>query len=711
MDDASDIRLPFPNWRLVRKLGKGGYGTVWEAECPDLGGPRRAAIKIMHAYSQSEAEELQNEYLMMKRLADASHVVKPEEVKTVPSAAGYDVFIRMELLIPLEKWLEAWEQQTGEGATEQVIIKIARDIGSALWACEQSDPPIIHRDIKPANIMVSVMDKDSLSEDSLDDNCCFKLGDFGIARLLVHTHEYTQIGTPNYCAPEIESGNGGDCRSDIYSLGKVMQWLLCKSPTRPFSEATEELGGELTLSSIIDKACSFFPEDRYQSAEELNRDLDNLRFGTRGQRRPARRDADPNATPTAPTKLRPIPHDRGEDGQSGKKQDRKDADKGPGTHSISRRALLGLAAASAIGLLLASQSYRSCTASEPDSKPQRDDTSTTTDNDSDAATAEDDTSETTSDEAASEDTASAPDRSVEGWTIVNYDGYKTNPVVSVLGSVARDENDAWVAMRRKDGSTYVFSPTGYPSDSAKEVETWTGIRKIVSQGSVAVGLRDGTTPVTTYDALQSAFTKDASTWTDLADVTFSDSYSGYKVYGARQDGSVFRYSTGSREYTEMPDLEYGSQQEEGYQNVAAFAEPYSYLVLHKDGTCSCPYLYAEDNVATWTDVIQVADNASLVLGVRSDGTMLASVGSNPMQVNYDAASIIWGWTGIRKVALDFSYCVGLKQDGTLVMATSKAKGVDTLGISDVVDIAVVFNCIVAIQSDGTIQYADAKDWE
>lgn len=91
--------------------------------------------------------------------------------------------------------------------------------------------------------------------------------------------------------------------------------------------------------------------------------------------------------------------------------------------------------------------------------------------------------------------------------------------------------------------------------------------------------------------------------------------------------------------------------------------------------------------------------------------MLTSIGSNPMQVNYDAASIIWGWTGIRKVALDFSYCVGLKQDGTLVMATSKAKGVDTLGISDVVDIAVVFNCIVAVQSDGTIQYADAKDWE
>ncbi len=696
---------------MVRKLGKGGYGTVWEAECPDLGAPRRAAIKIMHAYSLSDAEELQNEYLMMKRLADASHVVKPDEVKMVPSAAGYDVFIRMELLTPLDKWLEAWKQQTGEDASEPVIIKIARDIGSALWACEQSDPPIIHRDIKPQNILVSVIDKDNLSEDSLDDNCCFKLGDFGIARLLVHTHEYTQIGTPNYCAPEIESGNGGDCRSDIYSLGKVMQWLLCRSQTRPFSDATEEPGGELTLSSIIDKACSFFPEDRYQSAEELNRDLDSLRFGTRGQKRPAGRGTDPNATPTAPTKLRPIPQDRGDDGQSGRKQVSKDADKGPSTHSISRRALLGLAAASAIGLLLASQSCRSCTASEPDSKPQQDDTSTATDSDSDAATKEDGMSKTASEETASEDAASAPDRSVEGWTIANYDGYESNPVVSVLGYAVADIHGVWVAMGRKDGSTYVFSLSSYPSDSVKEMKAWTGIRKIVSCDSDAIGLRDGMTPVTTYDALQSAFTKDASAWTDLADVTFSSTFSGYKVYGARQDGSVFRYSTSSREYTEMPDLENGSQWEEGYQNVAAFAEPDSYLVLHKDGTCSCPYLYAEDNVATWTDVIQVADNESLVLGVRSDGTMLTSVGGTSMQVDYDEASIIWGWTGIRKVALNFSYCVGLKQDGTLVMATSKAKGVDTLGITDVVDVAVVNNCIVAIQSDGTIQYADARDWE
>ena len=234
---------------------------------------------------------------------------------------------------------------------------------------------------------------------------------------------------------------------------------------------------------------------------------------------------------------------------------------------------------------------------------------------------------------------------------------------------------------------------------------WTDITKAIPLDGYAIGLSQGT-PITTYEDLQTVFRNNASIWTDLSDLKVSSS-SPRKIYAARQDGSVFRYAIG--EYTDLPDLGSGSETESRYQNVAAFAGPDRNLILYRDGTCSCTYIYTEDNVAGWTDVVQVADNETLAVGVRSDGTMVASARDEiSTQDDADTAGIISGWTGINKVSLEFEECVGLKQDGTLIYITGDGKETDDLRITDVVDAAVVYGCIVALQSDGAIQYSSTS---
>lgn len=281
-----------------------------------------------------------------------------------------------------------------------------------------------------------------------------------------------------------------------------------------------------------------------------------------------------------------------------------------------------------------------------------------------------------------------------------------DPAVAIVGCGV---NEKWVALRRQHGLTYLFTRSSSTPEKLGGVDDWRDIAKVIPLDAYAIGLSEGV-PITTYEELQTVFQNDASIWTNLSDLRVTGSYPRM-IYAARQDGSVFRYAIGAGEYTELPDPESSSSNESMYQNVAAFAGPSHNLVLHRDGTCSSTYIYAEDSVSGWTDIVQVVDSETLVAGVRSDGTVVASAGDDlSSQSDADTARIISGWTGISKVALNFAECVGLKQDGTLVYVTDTGNESDALGIGDVIDVAVVDGRIVALQSDGTIQYSSTSNW-
>ena len=293
MGNEKEIRLPWPGWTIGKYLGAGGYGKVYEIERTLSGVRERAALKVVsrpaddaeieacyeNGYDQasmkaSYEEEIQRyvkEYELMKELQGQTNIVSCDDFAVVPrkDGIGGQIFIRMELLTPLQK---ATKQSM---LSESEVIRLGKDICKALILCEARH--IIHRDIKPENILISKFGD-------------YKLGDFGVARVQDHTTNATKMGTHGYAAPEVEHGQKYGKEADIYSLGITLYWLL-NNRRMPFLNADEAVtamknqealrrryegeklpapkNGSQKLKQIVLKACAYRPVDRYRSAQEL----------------------------------------------------------------------------------------------------------------------------------------------------------------------------------------------------------------------------------------------------------------------------------------------------------------------------------------------------------------------------------------------------------------------------------------------------------
>jgi serine/threonine-protein kinase len=172
-----------------------------------------------------------------------------------------------------------------------LVLDIAIQIASALAAAHERG--IVHRDIKPDNVIVRA--------DGL-----VKVLDFGIAKLCegpsptgkpqsgISTSQLGKVvGTLCYMSPEQARGSAVDGRSDLFSLGVVIYEMLSgepafqgqtasdviaeilKSEPLPLSEAAA--GRATELEPVVGRAMRKNPEERYQTAKEMQQDLDNLR--------------------------------------------------------------------------------------------------------------------------------------------------------------------------------------------------------------------------------------------------------------------------------------------------------------------------------------------------------------------------------------------------------------------------------------------------
>lgn len=293
----------WPGWQTVRQIGRGSYGAVYEIERDVFGHRERAALKVITIpQSDSEIEELRsdgldeesitrrfrdylhnivNEYSMMADMKGCANIVYCDDVRYIQHDDGYgwDIFIKMELLTPLISALK------GE-VPEAEVIRIGRDLGNALAFCESRK--ILHRDIKPQNIFRAP-------------DGTYKLGDFGVAKTVEKTTGGTIVGTYKYMAPEVYYAQPYGGRADLYSLGLVLYWLLNerRTPFVPLPPAVQSAGdeeaarrrrlsgeaipapihGSPALKAIVLKACAYDPKDRYQSAEDMLRDLDSIGRG------------------------------------------------------------------------------------------------------------------------------------------------------------------------------------------------------------------------------------------------------------------------------------------------------------------------------------------------------------------------------------------------------------------------------------------------
>ena len=293
-----NLQSSLPGWEIVRCIGSGSSGKVYEIKKKDeYGGDFHCALKVisvpgsqkeydemletmsefaMRAKLREKVEEISNEYRLLGALRGHPNVVNCEDQMIIPheNDMGWDIYIRMELLQSLPDYVRE------NGMTVENVIKLGSDMCSALELCRENN--IIHRDIKPQNIFVSRYG-------------VFKLGDFGVAKASTIRTSADKVGTYSYMAPEVYKGKGYDDRVDIYSLGMVLYWLLNERrgpflPMPPQTPTPEQItdaqirrfrgemlpqpkNGGTALKKVVRTACNEKISDRYAGPAEFKRAL------------------------------------------------------------------------------------------------------------------------------------------------------------------------------------------------------------------------------------------------------------------------------------------------------------------------------------------------------------------------------------------------------------------------------------------------------
>lgn len=199
-------------YRIVRRIGEGGMGIVYEAENEQI--ERRVAIKCLNSEYATDAEAMQrffNEARASNRINHPS-IVQISDSGTTPQGGP---FIVMEFL---EGQTLAARLQAGVALPITGLLPIAWQIADALSAAHEKQ--IVHRDLKPENVML-IADPVAPGRERV------KILDFGIAKLARTNVELTSasaiMGTPRYMAPEQCRGAGAvDDRADVYSLGVML---------------------------------------------------------------------------------------------------------------------------------------------------------------------------------------------------------------------------------------------------------------------------------------------------------------------------------------------------------------------------------------------------------------------------------------------------------------------------------------------------------
>ena len=260
----------FAGYQIEGLIGRGGMGAVYRAEEVGLG--RRVALKVI-APELAEDHRFRERFLRESRVAaslDHPHVVPIFN-------AGEDdgaLFLAMRYVegTDLGKLLAA------EGALEPGrAVALLEQVGEALDAAHEQG--LVHRDVKPSNILVSVAG---------GKEHCY-LSDFGLTKRTGSLSGVSApgdvVGTLEYVAPELITGDEVDARADVYSLGCVLYesltgqspfpratdvallWAHVHEAPTPPSKARPEL--PRALDAVFARALAKDPEKRYGTAGEL----------------------------------------------------------------------------------------------------------------------------------------------------------------------------------------------------------------------------------------------------------------------------------------------------------------------------------------------------------------------------------------------------------------------------------------------------------
>lgn len=281
---------------VILQLGKGGMAVVYLCRDPRQKG-KIVAVKDIRTElkpGMRMAERVEHEVMLLKEL-DHPRIVKVHDLLKFPRGSA----IIMEYIdgLPLDHEIGA-----GRRITWDFGVRILREIGDALAYAHSRG--VIHRDLKPDNILYS------------ERHNIMKLVDFGLARLygeeidVSMTRTGMVVGTPHYMSPEQVSGKQLDQRSDVYSFGATLYYLITGQRHVEGSNIMDILeqqrSGEIVppsyinrdmpdwLAYIIGKMMEIKADDRYQSMDDVLADLraaeeDPVNFVKNNPRGPVKR--------------------------------------------------------------------------------------------------------------------------------------------------------------------------------------------------------------------------------------------------------------------------------------------------------------------------------------------------------------------------------------------------------------------------------------
>ncbi len=270
LQDRDSKRLLFGGYEVKAILGEGGLGVVYLAKQLSL--KRYVALKVLYSKWMKDME-FRKRFLLEARVAGQLSHVNLIQVFDI----GYDqgrYYFSMEYV--KGQTLEEMIEKDGP-LPLQKALDIALQVLDALQYIWSKN--LVHRDIKPSNVIINAQE-------------IAKLGDFGFVKAQLSEKFSTDdfvLGTPDYMSPEQAMGKENlDYRSDIYSLGSMLYRMVTASVPYEGSESMvirqhikaaipspKTLNPSLPdgLCTVIEKMMAKAPQDRYQSYDELKRDL------------------------------------------------------------------------------------------------------------------------------------------------------------------------------------------------------------------------------------------------------------------------------------------------------------------------------------------------------------------------------------------------------------------------------------------------------
>ena len=251
-------------YEIVRKLGQGGMGVVYEARNTNVEHIRYAIKTLLPGKATADTTHF------LQEARRASRVRSPHVVQIFDFGTDSSSDLTYMVMDYIGEDVEAYVRRHGGTLPAALAVELCIQVCEALIAAHAEK--LVHRDIKPLNCLLRTE----------GDRVIVVVTDFGIARDILGTvlqtdgleadqSAWTAVGTPGYIASEVWLREAGaDHRVDIYSVGAMLFRMLTGKPP-PLAPTADELRASVpaSLLPVVTRALARLPRDRYPSARAL----------------------------------------------------------------------------------------------------------------------------------------------------------------------------------------------------------------------------------------------------------------------------------------------------------------------------------------------------------------------------------------------------------------------------------------------------------